>query len=171
MTGHFPEYWRDYVSIAGLIVSLLGAALTVWYSWSAKNAAEAAQAAATDTKVRIANVDVFATIKDLLAMLRDIGIRVEGGEHGVAREKALDAIASAIDIIESPDVLLTQEKQELLSIFVVQMRELNETLLANTRSKRNVDVARILGVLALQREALTKVQAEAKRRLQGGENG
>lgn len=130
------------------------------------SAAEAASKATSETKVRIANVDLFSAIKDLVAHVREIAFRIEEGSVDLAREKVSDAVNSAIEVIEHWDSVLTEEKANLLAIFIVQMKELNAQLISFRGGESGLEIPHVLSVLSAQRESLTKIQAEAKKMLQ-----
>jgi hypothetical protein len=64
--------WGDLASVAGVILSLIGFAATIWGVWRSKDAAEAAEQAAIETRNSIAHYDAIADLTSSLAIMGEI---------------------------------------------------------------------------------------------------
>jgi inorganic triphosphatase YgiF len=61
----FRKHWGD-------LASVLGFALTIWFAWSAKNAAEQARDAANDVRDQISRFDTIADLSAAITIIEEI---------------------------------------------------------------------------------------------------
>lgn len=61
----FTKHWGD-------LASLLGFALTIWFAWSAKTAAEQARAAANEVRDQISRFDTMAELSAAITIIEEI---------------------------------------------------------------------------------------------------
>lgn len=68
----FADHWGNFASVSGLVLSLLGFALTLWGVWRSKAAAEAAQDAALKAKDAIVHSQTIIDFSAAIVMMEEI---------------------------------------------------------------------------------------------------
>lgn len=106
-TEFWQQHWGDVASVSGLLVALIGFALTIWKSWTAATAAAEAWEAAKSARDQIHSFDLLQHLAKLLQIMEEIKRlhRLEAwailpDRYSVARQLAIIAKKSSFEFDE-----------------------------------------------------------------------
>lgn len=159
-----------WLGLLGFIASVLGAILTVYYSFRAAGAAEAASHAAAETRKQVKSINLLADLSNALALVGDLRRRLDGDSWEMVSERS-----QQIRLLISPLGRMVFEVcgdgfTETVGKIVVQMKVLGEISEKFRASKiKEPSKARLHSMLADQSEELVLIIAEVKERM--GRNG
>ncbi|AXI48047.1 hypothetical protein C1J03_19800 [Sulfitobacter sp. SK012] len=147
----------------GNILSGIGTALTVGFSWRAKNAATLAKEASQNTKTKLQGLDLLSEISRLNGRIDDMNYRLEAKDWPIISERATDLRVSIAAIIANDEAVFSKPLQERLGESVSQFR-----IIAGAadrfvqKADANPDIVRYKRIVADQKETIVLALQEAR---------
>lgn len=115
--------WGDVASIAGLLVALIGFAITIIGVWKSKNAAVSAKNAAYEARAAIARTEVIANFSSAVTAMDEVKRLHRAGAWDVMPDR-YSSLRRILILIYSSHPNLNEEHRKLIQSAIAQFREL-----------------------------------------------
>lgn len=150
------------LSVVADLASLVGFALTIWFAWRAKTAAEQAREAAREVKTRLATLDTVADVSAAIATLSEIKTlqRLRSWDLVLDRYTALRR-----QLVRISKANLAEAQSSDVSGALARFRIIEEKVerASATRQHEQLDAADFNTILANQIDALEGAMMAIKR--------
>jgi hypothetical protein len=159
-----------WIGLLGLVASVVGTILTVWYSAKAAGAAEAASHAASETRKQVKSINLLADLGSALSLLDDLRRRLDAGSWEMVSERSQQVRLLLSPLSRIVEEVCGQKYGETIGEVVVQMKILGETSEKIRSQKiREPQKSKLHSMLGDQSEHVVLVIADVKERM--GRNG
>lgn len=151
----FSDYWRDVVSVAGLV-------FTVWTLFRANTAARAAREAVVELRKKLSTFDTALTLSSVIDNIKQIlELRREGAWEKIPKiytsvRRSLAAIHSNNPALDKSD---REQIQSAITDFVLIEERIEEELEAQRKPN---DVARINRTISRYEESFISMRSELR---------
>lgn len=150
----------------GNIASVIGAILTIFFSWSASNSSKLSRQASEQTKKLLQSVDLLSETNRLLGRVDDLLFRLEHQAWIVVVERATDLRISTAAIISQSDDTFSLDTKQRLGEAVNQFKNIASGADRVAQGSARVpDAARYRRIVSDQKETLVLAAQELKTRL------
>jgi hypothetical protein len=159
----------DLASIAGLVVSIVGFAFTLYNVVKSRTAAEAAEAAARATRKTLSTYDSIAAISAAIAAINDVR-RLHRDAQWLLLPDRYSTLRQSLIAIRSGPVVLTGDQLSLLQSAIQLFAELERQVdRAIVHPERAPDRVKLNQLVSAQSDRLTELLTQLRNA--GGPNG
>jgi len=158
--------WGDLASIAGLLVALIGFAITIIGVWKSRSAAESAKKAAYEARSAIVRTEIIANFSSAVTAMDEVK-RLHRAEAWNVMPDRYSSLRRTLISICSSHPNLNEEHRKLIQSSIAQFRELEslvESFLAG--GKTSPSSAKLNKIVTAQidklDEVLNSIKSEAE---------
>lgn len=154
--------WEGY-GLSGVVLTILGSGLTIYFARSAKLNSERAADAAENTRSLIKTVDSFSECKLIEMSLREIVMRMDNSEWDRVSDSAQNIRTSTSLILSTLEPPEDSALRDALVEIRTQMQTLHDSATKQYHGRKDADPVLIKRRVSSLSERLTEVQAELRR--------
>jgi hypothetical protein len=149
------HHWGDIASVFGVIISVVGFAVTIWGVLRSKKAAKMAQEAAVKARDAVLRLDVLTEIPAAIAIMEEIKRlhRITGSRRLLPDRYT--SVNQKLSAIKNSRPRLPQEYVDALQLAIQQFRSMEEQNETKVPRKKGTAAAEALGP-----EVLNKIVSE-----------
>ena len=158
-------------SFWGVIVSVVGTGLSVYFAWQASKNAKKAADAADNTRRIVSFVDTVSELSRVLRLIKEVRMRVDRNEWDRVSELAEDVRVIVAGLSNASVLRFSENSRELVTGILVQMTTLGRTSDAEHHRanvgppQKPIDPVRIKSVLGGLSQDVAVVLAEIKEKV------
>jgi hypothetical protein len=147
----------------GTFASILGAVLTVFFSFGAKSAADSAKKASVATREQVARINTLSDLGSAGSLLDDVGRRIHTESWDIVIERASAIRLLIAPIVSNSEIHFSEDLEGRLLELVAQMKSLHQMATKLKLKKlKAANLASITEILEDQKETLILALAEIK---------
>lgn len=155
-----------FVTHLGTFASVLGAVLTVYYSWGANRAARAARLAADQVREQLSKIDIMNDLSEALRLSDDLTRKLDTQSWELVMERSTAIRLKVVPSIQQGRRVYTDETIGRLTELASQMRALGDSAArARQEGARAPNIPRLQKLVSDQQEILTIAISEVKAKI------
>ncbi len=159
------NHWDSWASVIGLIVAIIGFAITIINVYRSKKAAEQAEEAVTKIRDKILTFDKFGDINTAITILNEIKRLVREKKWDIIIEKIPPLKQTLVSIKGLTPELSKDHKRNILGV-IQQLTILEQEIEKTISNKESVsDIPRINRILTKQIDRMTELLVEIQKNI------
>lgn len=148
------------------ILSAIALAVTIYFSWGARSAAQAAQLASNQTRLRLGKIEASDLVRDCIFSAKSLIEKIEAGSWDLVSYNSSNIRRSLVSIKHAADNILQSDHLEAIDEAIIQFRILTDQAdKARLTEWKGYKPTTYVSMVHVQVDALIAIQEHIRKKL------